>query len=105
MAEEKTTAGGQTMSDYWKDAWQQATIREADIKGALVVAMLEVDGLKRRLDESDQKLGNVLADLRCFMDETEMDGEGALSRQLRKHVWNDTDKAQMLESRGIIVCE
>lgn len=28
MAEEKTTAGGQTMSDYWKDAWQKASNRE-----------------------------------------------------------------------------
>ncbi len=32
MAEEKTTAGGQTMSDYWKDAWQKASNRELAAK-------------------------------------------------------------------------
>lgn len=56
--------------------------------------------LRARLQESQNKVSELLGDIRDYCDVTEYDGEGAESRQLRRHVWNDEDTEEQIRLEG-----
>ena len=49
MAEEQKTAGGQSMENYWKNAWQEACDRERAVGMSAQQRRGEIDSLKTEL--------------------------------------------------------
>lgn len=114
LEEEKKTAGGQPMSDYWKNAWQEAQERElkaqkkvnkqlSEIR-SLTVGLNSMRAQRNRFRKEANNLRKKLAGLeeaaRSLMDETEMDGEGKWLRNLRTMVWNQADSDEVIRIEG-----
>ena len=115
QVKEKTTAGGQPMSEYWKEAWQKAQNRELEAQRVIRDLTLQNHALavernaykaeryrwRKEAKTLRQKLAEIETAIRCLMDGTELDGESGPSRALRGYVWNAEDTEAMREMEGI----
>ena len=114
MAEEQKTAGGQSMENYWKNAWQEACDRERAIGMLARQRRGEIDSLKTGLNsmraqrdrvkkESARRIKEMESDIRELCDEFPYD-ENKLVDVLRQYVWNDDDLEAQIKAEGHSGC-
>jgi predicted nucleic acid-binding Zn-ribbon protein len=88
-------------SEYWFKAWQAAKEREAEAYELIKEAMAATARLEKKNGALRERLSSLEEKIRALMDETEIDGEGALSRDLRKEVWTAEDSKELAASGGL----